>query len=43
MFWPPKNWQIIDDAQGKFKKKIQAALATLQNVRLKHGHMGVAL
>ena len=35
-FWPPKNSQI-DDAQGKFSKKFQTALATVQNVRLTHG------
>ena len=35
-FWPPKNSQI-DDAQGKFSKKFQTALATVQIVRLTHG------
>ena len=34
--WPPKNSQI-DDAQGKFSKKFQTALATVQIVRLTHG------
>ena len=35
-FWPPKNSQIYD-AQGKFSKKFQTALATVQIVRLTHG------
>ena len=34
-FWAPKNSQI-DDAQGKFSRKFQTALATVQNVRLTH-------
>ena len=35
-FWPPQNSQI-DDAQGKFSKKFQTALGTVQNVRSTHG------